>query len=109
VAGDYAYLGERSNLSIIAIADKAKPSVVSSAWLGLESECRLAGKYLYTACNWRGIIVLSVAEPAKPGEVNTFDTAGRAGDLCIVGDYVYVADSDGGLFVLRIKKVVSEG
>jgi hypothetical protein len=49
-----------------------------------------------------GVDLYDVTDCANPRLLDTFDSAGRAVWLKIVGEMVYVADWQGGLLVLEI-------
>ncbi len=63
----------------------------------------MAGRYLYVASGY-GLRVLDVANPAAPVSVGFYDTPGTANGVAVAGDYVYVADGAGGVFILRHSK-----
>ncbi len=45
--------------------------------------------------------MIDVSNPASPREVGFYDTPGYAMGVAVSGPYVYVADGDGGLVILR--------
>ncbi len=49
-----------------------------------------------------GLRVVNVSDPAAPREVGSYATPGSASDLAVAGDYVYLAEGDGGLLILRL-------
>lgn len=49
----------------------------------------------------RGLLVIDVANPAAPVGVGFYDTPGSARGVFEAGGIVFVADGDGGLYLLR--------
>jgi hypothetical protein len=50
--------------------------------------------------------ILDISDPATPDEVGFYDTPGDAQGVATAGDLAYVADTNGGLFILtRAKRV----
>jgi hypothetical protein len=58
------------------------------------------GEYAYIADGWGGLRVLFVANPASLGEVGFYDTANAVG-VKKAGDFVFIADEQEGLLILR--------
>jgi hypothetical protein len=65
------------------------------------SDVAVADNYIYVAAGIRGLRVLDISNPALPTEVGFYDTPYDAYSVTTAGDYIYVADVDGGLFILR--------
>jgi hypothetical protein len=61
-------------------------------------------EYAFIAAERDGVTVISTANPGKPTIVARYRTFGSAARLQVVGDYVYVADGDGGLAILRLER-----
>jgi hypothetical protein len=57
--------------------------------------------FLYVADGGEGLQVMDVSNPASPIEVGFYNTAGFARGVYVSGSTIYVADSDGGLVILR--------
>ena len=49
-----------------------------------------------------GLRIVSIADPALPAQVGSYDTPGYADDVAVAGSYAYVADGEAGLRVLRV-------
>ncbi|MCJ7440976.1 MAG: PKD domain-containing protein [Thermoanaerobaculaceae bacterium] len=47
----------------------------------------------------RGLSVVSIADPARPSRVASFQTADLSVDVAVAGSWVYVADRQGGLWL----------
>jgi hypothetical protein len=65
------------------------------------SDVAVADNYIYVAAGIRGLRVLDISNPSLPTEVGFYDTPYDAYSVTTAGDYIYVADVDGGLFILR--------
>ncbi len=48
--------------------------------------------------------MVDVSDPAQPREVGFYDTPGYAEGVAVSGSYIYVADRDGGLVILRFTR-----
>jgi hypothetical protein len=46
--------------------------------------------------------VISVANPASPTEVGSYNTPGGAAGVAVAGSYAYVADGNSGLSIIKI-------
>ena len=45
--------------------------------------------------------IIDIRNPSFPDEVDRYATADNIGKVVVYGDYVYVADGDGGLYILE--------
>jgi hypothetical protein len=59
------------------------------------------GRYAYIADGQAGLRVIDLSDPSQPQEVYVYDTIGNAVGVSVEGDWVYLADQDGGLLTLR--------
>ncbi|MCK5806207.1 MAG: hypothetical protein KAI66_25470, partial [Lentisphaeria bacterium] len=101
-ADDVVFLGDGSILRIISVSDPSHPIELGMNALGLGPRVSVVGEYAITALEWRGVRILSIADPTYIHEVTGIGTADRAVGTALSGDYIYVADQDGGLFILRL-------
>jgi hypothetical protein len=69
--------------------------------LGSAIDVAPAGNSAHVAAAGRGLRIIDVSDPSAPAVVGFYDTAGYARGVALGGDYAYVADSGGGLFILR--------
>jgi hypothetical protein len=101
----YAYVaaGPGGGLSIISVADPAKPYEIATCPLpGNAIELAVSGDYVYVASQDSGLYAVSVADPGDPVEVGRCVTPGLTYRVVVDGDYAYVADRDSGLTVVSI-------
>jgi hypothetical protein len=62
----------------------------------------LAGNYVAVALAYNGVAIIDVVDPAAPRLVGEYTLPGRARALLATDDLLYVADREGGLYVLRL-------
>ncbi len=61
----------------------------------------VSGAYLYLP-SMPGLKIFNVAPPESTYIVETVDTPGRSRDVCLSGEYAYVADGEGGLRIIKL-------
>jgi hypothetical protein len=111
--GNYLYVGTGATVSIWNMADPAHPIFAGrtsgTPTHGPVSALAIVGNYLYAA--WSspdasaGITIYSLANPTQPVGVGEFDDYVQANykgpiGLATAGNYVYLGDSQNGLFVI---------
>jgi hypothetical protein len=108
VRGNLAYVTDGSyGLHIVDIGDRESP--VEVGWIqtpgpapAIALGSASGGRVLaYIADGWDGLRVIDVSRPRHPVEIGNYDTPGWALDVAADGTNVYVADFDGGLYILR--------
>jgi len=60
-----------------------------------------AGDLAYVPANHKGVRILNVSDPLNIVEIGFYDTPGWTDRIAVAGDYIYAADHEGGLLVLR--------
>ncbi|MEW5985302.1 MAG: hypothetical protein AB1791_01565 [Chloroflexota bacterium] len=101
VAGDYAYVMDWRNslLRIVDVSDPAVPVEVSTfATFGYEVATRNNTVYVAGGAEG-GLRVIDVSDPTRPVEVGSYDSPGAAFGAAVSGNYVFLADEGGGLFI----------
>ncbi len=99
---DVVFFSEGSMLRMISVADPSHPVEVARKIFGLGAAVAIADDIAIVGLEWVGVRLFSIADLTQLIELGGFDTADRAGDVAIAGDRVYVADQQGGLYVLRL-------
>jgi hypothetical protein len=92
-----------SGISIIDVSTPETPIEVGNYCCdpGEALDVAVADNYMYVVGS-RGLLrVLDISNPMMPVEVGFYDMPGDAWSVIVVGDYIYVADAGGGLFILR--------
>ncbi|PKK84678.1 MAG: hypothetical protein CVT49_02320 [candidate division Zixibacteria bacterium HGW-Zixibacteria-1] len=95
VAGDYAYLGDRTGLVIINITDPANPVPAGEKLYtsGMVREVKVRGDYAYLADAGCGMRVVDISDPAHPVSVGIFDELCDVPcDIALYGKYAYIAN-----------------
>jgi len=65
------------------------------------SDVAIDGRTIYVAAGHRGVRVLDFSNRNAPIEIGHYDTPGDAVRVVMKGNRLYVADREGGLFILR--------
>ena len=53
---------------------------------------QVVGNYAYVADDSSGLQIVDLSDPASPAVVSSYDTPNRAIDICVSGQYAYIAD-----------------
>ncbi|NQU75501.1 MAG: peptidylprolyl isomerase [Planctomycetes bacterium] len=62
----------------------------------------VVGNLVYLACGNAGIEVYDATDPAQPLLLGSYNTAGEARNIKVVGDYAFVSDTFNGLVTLNV-------
>jgi hypothetical protein len=115
LVGDYTYVTLADcyyftcsgSLHVVDISEPRGPVLVSSlhvpggAFAVTLSDDSEGGRSSYLAAGYEGVWLMDASDPLEPRLVGRADTPGRARDISVEGDLVYVGDGDGGLLILR--------
>ena len=105
VSGNFAYLADPlTGLMVMNITDPSQPSLVgsydSSAQPRFVTVCRDVA--YVTDMAGQGLMLLQIADYISPSLVGSYDTPDLAQEVCLGGNYGYIADTSSGLQVLNI-------
>ncbi len=53
-----------------------------------------------------GLRIIDVSDPAHPAEVGFYDTPRSANGTAVSSNYIYIADDDGGVLVVKLLQPV---
>jgi hypothetical protein len=112
VSGNYAYLvnsGDHwphqtsADLLIIDISNPSAPNLAGSYMApGMTtSDVAVSGNFAYVAAFGDGLHIVDVSDPANIRPVGWYDTPSSATGVTVFGEYIYVADTSGGLQILK--------
>ena len=59
------------------------------------------GRYAYIADGYTGLRIIDVSDPAATVEAGFYDLLVNANNVALAGNYIYVADMEGGLVILH--------
>jgi hypothetical protein len=106
VQGNYAYLGEGSNLTILDISTPTSPTVAGQITPpdGYVWAIYSSGGYAYIADHYDDLRVVDVREPANPIEVGSYDAPGSGRDIYVSDNIAYLANASGGLRVIDVSE-----
>jgi hypothetical protein len=102
ITGDRLLFTEDSDLRIFDISDPTAPTESGSERLGLGAYIDLLGEYVVLGLEWVGVQIMRIDEPSRNATLDTFDTADRPDDVFVSGELIYVADGNGGVYILRL-------
>lgn len=93
---------DNCELLFYSLADLEEPLRLSTLLLpGRGQRLAFGDSLLYVASGLAGLRVVDFRDPTSPEEVGWYDTPGNAVHVAAQGSVAYVADSDGGLLVVR--------
>jgi len=101
VDGDRLLFGEGSDLTLYSLEDPANPVKTGTRRLGLGPRFDIIGDHAIVGLEWVGVQIMDLTDPTDIRVLDTFDTADRPASIAAVGDLIYVADQEGGFYVLR--------
>lgn len=111
VAGNYAYVTTQwFGLRIVNITNPANPTEVGSYESKVVLQVAVEGNYAYIGVSplddtedvrGGGLGVVDISDPTTPTEASFYDTPGLVLDVAVADGYIYVADDEGGLLILR--------
>ncbi|MEZ4660140.1 MAG: hypothetical protein R2911_21490 [Caldilineaceae bacterium] len=103
VQNGYAYVVDANGvLWIVDVRHPAAPRMVAIYALPADgSDVMVAGQYAYVAAGEAGVRIIDISDPASPHEVGYYRTPNRALSLTYANGVIYVADTFGGLVMLR--------
>jgi hypothetical protein len=103
VQGNYAYIGEGPNLTILNVSTPARPVVVGKIRLPyIVQGIAVSGGMAYVADGDSGLQIVSVSNPASPQLRGSYDTPGYAQGVAVSGGMAYVADNEAGLQIIDV-------
>lgn len=97
ISGNYVYAGVGNKVKIIDVsAKKEVGSIDANEVLGL----KVKDSMLYVSSGEEGVKIFDVSDINNPKQIAIIDTPGRARDLVIDGNYIYVADDANDLQII---------
>lgn len=101
VVGNYVYMVTDQGLVIFDVSDPRNPTMIGQRdTLYHPTSVLVSGKYAYVTANVSGLYVMDISDPKNPRIIIEQKTI-RAVGACVVNEYVYVADGEGGLLILK--------
>jgi hypothetical protein len=97
VQGNYAFVGEGPQLTILDISNPASPTVTGKTQPlpDIVGCIAFLSGYIYVADGQGGLRIIDVSDPSAPFEAGFYDTPGDADEVSVAGSFAYVADSSG--------------
>ena len=109
---DIAFLGKTAYVSdyvsggmhVVDVSNVANPRIVGTI-AGVKSAKGVAvqNPLLYVAASAEGLQAWDVSDPWVPIAITSYDTPGEAIRVAVMGDLIYLADDEGGLFTFRLR------
>ena len=103
LTGAYAYVAGEG-FGVIDVSDPAAPFEIYSTRGAIGVAAR--GPYAYVV-NGAALRILDMTVPTMPVEIDEIVTPGYARDVAVNGDYIYVADGNGGLAIYQFPPSVT--
>jgi len=104
--GDYAYVGEGVQLTILDVSNPGAPVVAgkSPVFLDVVTDVTVDGNYAYVTIGYEGLAIIDVSTPSAPTVVGTLDGPGDlyALEVAVAGQYAYVAAGSYGLWIVDV-------
>ena len=106
VYGDYAFVADyQAGLRIIDVTNPANPLPMGAyddpSPGNAPYKLHVSGDYVYVA-DVNGLQVVDVSDPTAPTLAGAYAPTTNADDVCVAGDYAYLADGSAGLRVIDV-------
>ncbi len=101
LSGDYAFIGDqKTGLCVIDIRDRTDPRLVLN-WQEMPAiyDLALVGERIFAA-NYSHVSAINISDPLSPVLEDLTITPGLSWGIDAAGEFVYIADMDGGLNIL---------
>ena len=104
VAGNRAYIGEGTRLTILDITNPAQPTLLGKTQPlpGIVRGVMVNGNTAYVANGEAGLHMIDVTNPAAPSELGFYATPDDAWDVYVADGLAYIAGGDSGLLVVNV-------
>ncbi len=100
VQDETAYLASANwGLWTFSLADPVNPTLVGNDWEASAKAVDVQGDFAFLASG--GVRAVSLITPTQPISVAAYNLPGKTYDVQVEGEYVYAANSDMGLVILR--------
>lgn len=100
VQGNFGYVGVGGEVKIAGISSQ-NLTEMGSVQAGSAWDIKVKDNMLYVASGEEGVKIFDVSDVNNPKQIAVIDTPGRARDLAIDGDYIYVADDRDDLQIIK--------
>ena len=102
--GDYLYIGAEKNLLVISVRDVEKPILVSQFRFSNEIQgLAIKDNRLFIAQGRGGVKILSVENPSKLEDLNTFYPPYPVYDIALENDYIFIAMGKDGWMIYEYR------
>jgi hypothetical protein len=102
VSDDYAYVAAAGGgLLVLDVSDPNSPRLVARDTIGMAYGVAVAGGFVYVADYGYGLRVVDVSDPSNPIWVGYHHATCWPMNVCVVGQYAFLADVDAGLQVYQ--------
>jgi hypothetical protein len=102
--GDYLYIGAEKNLLVISVRDAEKPILVSQFRFSNEIQgLAIKDNRLFIAQGRGGVKILSVENPSKLEDLNTFYPPYPVYDIALENDYIFIAMGKDGWMIYEYR------
>ncbi len=86
-------------LHILDVSDPSQLHELGSCAEVYAVDVRAVGPYAYVS-DWWDLHVLDVSDPAQPLELGSYSSSGQLHDVCVDGQYAYIAESSSTLSII---------
>lgn len=96
-----------ANLDIVGFSNPHNPTLLSEfPSVGSNEAVFIRDSLLFVGEDQGGEVkILNISDPTNPVEISNILTSGNARDLCVKGNYIYLADKFAGLRVIDISDI----
>lgn len=103
VAGDFAYSGSNSTLTVTDASDPGLPGVVVTLDMGGQIvDVAVDGDRLYVVDHYYGLHIFDISLPASPAPLGVAYAPGWPSSIAVSGDWLYMGCDEAGIAVFNV-------
>ncbi len=91
-----------AGLQVVDASTPSAPQHLGTAPFSSGEKVDVVGSYAYVARGTSGLSIVSVANPANPTLLGTYNSPGTAYNVFVNGNYAYVGDGTSGLIIVDV-------
>jgi hypothetical protein len=102
VSGSKCVVGTDKEIIFLSVSNSGQPKIVSRQRVAYPVEAvQIVNEEVYVVLGRGGLKIYDLSNLKNPREIDSYDTPGQALDVFVDTNYIYVADGDKGVVILK--------